>query len=136
MTPDEQAAQIHQCWELTRQPGDIVEFRSLKNGAYGTISGYFDAPGELIKTVNQWSKVAKNIYVTLNPVKPELFDRRRNRADRNVPETTNDSDILSRRLNVRSASISFKFKCQSILSSFSARKSSPVPRRAMFIVAE
>src|SRR2546425_825801 len=45
-----------------------------------------------------WTPHAKGVYVTLNPVDPELLSLRRNRVEKYAQRTANDGDIIRRRL--------------------------------------
>lgn len=86
------------------QPGDVFEIRVLDavTRAYyrpHIESGYFDydhisaIPGALAHI-----STAKGVYVTINPVKPELLNRAVNRVRPAGREpTTADSDIIQRR---------------------------------------
>ena len=52
--------------------GTIVELR-IPNTGLGVVSGYFDDLDKLVEAVTKWSGKGPGIYVTLNPVKPELL---------------------------------------------------------------
>ncbi len=93
--------------ELLVQPGEVFEVRAPKclerRGATytSTVSGYFthasiETAAGLIAELDE-SGLAPGVYVTLNPVKPDLLARAANRLKRRAPETTADGDILTRR---------------------------------------
>jgi hypothetical protein len=77
------------------EPGAIVEVRILHTRR-GTVSGYFDDMAKLADAVSSWNGKS-NIYVTLNPVNPDLLSRANNRLVEYAKHTTADSDILCRR---------------------------------------
>lgn len=91
-------------WRQMVRPGHVHEVRipDTHRGPhrlYGVMSGYFDNPESLIseiKDLNGYDCTA--IYVTLNPVNPDLIARAANRlkqAGKNA--TTSDVDIAERR---------------------------------------
>ncbi len=92
---------------LLVQPGDVFEVRAPKclerRGATytSTVSGYFmhdsiETAAGLIAELDE-SALAPGVYVTLNPVRPDLLARAANRLKRRAPETSADGDILARR---------------------------------------
>jgi hypothetical protein len=81
------------------QPGDGVELRILNAGKYGTISGYYDDFDKLARDLEKLDDEAakegwEGIYLTLNPVHPDLLARARNHTKRRVKHTASDKDIL------------------------------------------
>jgi len=88
-------ANLQHLWK----PGDVREVRIL--GAAGrsnrTDSGYFDDLDKLAEAVAIGPYLASNLYVTINPVKPELLARSANRITQYAKQTTTDSSILCRR---------------------------------------
>lgn len=80
--------------ELLWQPGDVREVRIPDTG-YGSRAGYFDDPARAAAAVAEWDGRA-NVYVTLNPVRPDLLARAVNRLDK-LKSTTADVDITGRR---------------------------------------
>lgn len=96
--------QIIKALNIWFKPGDIFEIRILdavlanSNWAH-TASGYFDF--DYIEDIpNQLAnfKTYGGIYVTLNPVNPDLLARANNRFKKaKTRETTSDKDILCRR---------------------------------------
>lgn len=89
---------------LFSYPGGCLELRAVKvQERYGrprTYSGYFDAAhlGDLAASALELSRRARAVYVTLNPVRPELLARRYNRvAEVEEKESTSDAHILRRR---------------------------------------
>jgi len=93
-----------QALQLLYQPGDVFEVRALRASRPGIRhphieSGYFDyahleGVGEAIEEID----AAYGIYVTMNPVKPELLARATNRLKpARRGESTSDAEILRRR---------------------------------------
>ncbi len=107
LTRDAIAAEVARFLHLLTQPGDVFEVRAPKclerRGATytSTVSGYFphasiETAAGLIAELDE-SALAPGVYITLNPIKPDLLARAANRLKRRAPETTADSDILARR---------------------------------------
>jgi hypothetical protein len=84
------------------EPGQVTELRILKAGNLKTISGYFDTDHHeaLVEAAASYDARAPAIYVTLNPVIPDLLARacNRERFRVDVGETTADQHILKRHL--------------------------------------
>lgn len=80
-------------------PRQVVEVRVPKAGQYGTISGFFDNGKDLAAACEELSGRFPGVYVTLNPLKPELLERSRNRLTYNADKGTlaNDNDVACRR---------------------------------------
>jgi hypothetical protein len=85
-------------------PGQVVELRALQVRRRGerahTESGFFDTDhlADLLRAALNLTKVAKGVYVTLNPLKPDLLARRCNRVDwAQEGELAADKDVLGRR---------------------------------------
>lgn len=81
---------------LLLEPNSVAELRVL-NSKRGTISGYFDNFNKLADDASLLSGSAPGIYVTLNPVNPDLLARASNRTRWYAKNTTSDADILRRR---------------------------------------
>lgn len=105
-----QADMIHDTWTIFHQDGFLVEIRAIgvrgKNKAWegwagdrGTVYGYFDDPDAFAESALALEKArAENIYVTLNPVMPDLLARANNRLKvGRVKESTKDHEIMRRR---------------------------------------
>jgi hypothetical protein len=80
---------------LLARHGGVVEVRIL-NTPKGTVSGYFDDLEALAQAVAEWDGRA-SIYVTANPVLPDLLARARNRLKGFARATTEDGQITRRR---------------------------------------
>lgn len=97
-----EATFVLQAFQLIRADDQVMEVRVL-GGVVGsggwptTLSGYFDDPVKLIEALKTL-RAAVGIYITVNPVNPDLQARAHNRL-RKAPkgETTSDGDIISRR---------------------------------------
>ncbi|WP_458789201.1 YfjI family protein [Adonisia turfae] len=90
---------------LLYEPGDVLEVRAPKcreragSSFASTVSGYFndhDAAAEAIAKLDT-SGLAPGVYVTLNPVRPDLLARAANRLRPKASETTADADVPRRR---------------------------------------
>jgi hypothetical protein len=83
--------------QLLRSPGEVAEIRILKHNIYGhSASGYFDSMELAAHAAMAWDGRA-NVYVTLNPVMPDLLARAVNRILPKAEATTADEQIVSRR---------------------------------------
>ncbi len=79
--------------------GQVAEIRAL--GKRGTASGYFDDQTKLAAAVSGIERMGEysGIYITLNPVNPDLLARRANRLETRIGKSdalTGDNDIVSR----------------------------------------
>jgi len=84
---------------LFRGSGAVVELRALGvRGVYGSgvVAGYFDNPDALIAAAAAVDGNAEGIYVTLNPVRPELLARAANRVVERPKQATTDNSITRR----------------------------------------
>ena len=101
MTQHHDPRVIIETLRLIVDAGNVIEIRALDavvgNRWPGTLSGYFDDPDKLAQAVGT-IKTAKGIYITLNPVNPDLLARKHNRIDKaEKGGLTQDSHILCRR---------------------------------------
>ena len=78
------------------EPNSVAELRA-PNARGRTSSGYFNDHSLLTKAAAGLSGKAPGVYVTLNPVRPDLLARGVNKVIQFAKNTTRDSDILSRR---------------------------------------
>ena len=88
--------EIRRFLDLLLEPGQVSELRGLHT-KQGTVSGYFDDMGKLAQAAQSLSGKAPAVYMTLNPVNPELLARAANRVKPYARETTADRDIVRRR---------------------------------------
>ncbi len=86
--------------------GELYELRILDcvdNPQYPpfTMFGYFDSKhlDDMAKAALRWTPKAAGVYVTMNPVNPDLLARAANRVIRAGRDTksTSDGDIVARR---------------------------------------
>jgi P4 family phage/plasmid primase-like protien len=87
-------AEIFAGVRLLARHGGVVEARIL-NTPRGTVSGYFDDAEALARAVARWDGRA-TIYITANPVSPDLLGRGNNRLREFARETTGDKEIIRR----------------------------------------
>lgn len=87
---------IRRVLDLLFEPGFVIEVRCLKT-RWGTVSGFFNDFDELAAITAQLSGTVSAVYVTLNPVNPDLLARANNRIERYATRTTGDADIVNRR---------------------------------------
>jgi hypothetical protein len=82
--------------ETLCSPGDVVELRTLKDGA--TFSGYFDDHQKLAKAAARYDERGHDVYITLNKLPEEIAYRRYNRVDRlkGRDASTSDKDVERR----------------------------------------
>lgn len=81
------------------QPDDVIELRALSKDKKRTDSGYFDSEHwkNLASTAASLNAQGMAVYVTINPVDPQLLSRYHNRVERYAKDTTNDKQVLRRR---------------------------------------
>jgi hypothetical protein len=94
-----QIAAIERALGILAEPGQVVEVRILNiDGRRNRVdSGYFDDFATLAKAIPAYNARAEGIYITLNPVNPDLLARAANRIKVWSNLTTADGDIVRRR---------------------------------------
>lgn len=94
--PSPEAALLAGVRLLARHQG-VVEARMVKVPRKGTVSGYFDHNHyeQLVNALVPYDHQV-NIYVTLNPINPDLQARAVNRLKERAEDTTSDAEILRR----------------------------------------
>src|SRR5688500_10007663 len=96
LTPD--ADQIREHFLALNRPDEVREVRALDHvpasgyGAESTASGYFTDADALIRELQSMGS-ASGVYITQNPVDPDLRARADNRLKRKARYTTADSDV-------------------------------------------
>jgi hypothetical protein len=103
-SPAEIAADVARFLRLLHEPGSVFEVRAPKcpaatgSNREATASGYFNDIETAARAIAALEHSAEppGIYVTLNPVKPELVGRADNRVNRRANTTTADADIVAR----------------------------------------
>src|SRR5262249_31179461 len=81
--------------------GTVCELRALgiqrRSERPHVEAGFFDDFDKLQEYALALEKVAKGVYITLNPLKPEILFRRRNRTDyANDRDLAGDTNVLTR----------------------------------------
>lgn len=89
-------AEIRRTLAWLCEPGAVYEVRCPKTRK-GTISGYFDNLKAMVTTIASLSGTVPAVYITLNPVNPDLLNRSVNHLTHYAENTTSDIDIVSRR---------------------------------------
>ncbi len=93
-----QLEEIKKALDIFTEPGQVVELRPLevKDGRFkNTYSGYFDDMGKLAIDAQIKSGRALGVYITLNPVNPDLLARAYNRIEQaKKGDSTGDSQIV------------------------------------------
>lgn len=90
--------EIRKALDVLFETGDVVELRVLKRGGYGKVdSGFFDDFDKLAKCAAKYEKIAEGVYITVNPVIPDLLARAYNRVQIDAKTTTSKEHILKRK---------------------------------------
>lgn len=93
---------VRKSWNSLSEQGEIRELRILnhqpnnKTSFSQTTSGYFDNADAVIESLNSLKGSAPSVYLTLNPVSPELMARASNRLIERAKNTSSDTDIVCR----------------------------------------
>ena len=87
---------IRRSLDVLLEPGQVAELRIMYT-TKGTQSGYFSDFDQLERVALSRNGKVPGIYVTLNPVHPDLQARANNRLKDYVRVTTSDDQILTRR---------------------------------------
>lgn len=83
---------------LLTSPGQVFEIRAINERKFKSVQGFFDDHDTAAELINRLSDDYKGIYVTLNPVEPELLHRANNRFKTFQQELgAHDKEILRRR---------------------------------------
>jgi hypothetical protein len=88
-----------QAMEALTMPGQVTELRMPKVGSFRTVSGYFDSNHHkaLVDSAAFYDlQGAPGIYVTMNPVTPDLLARAYNHVKAHAEESASDQNILKR----------------------------------------
>ena len=96
-TPDKNA--ILSALGVLFTPDDVIELRAFPKGRKRTDAGYFDGQHwpELAEQAERLSASGAAVYVTLNPVDPQLLSRYSNRIEAFATATTTDKQVTRRR---------------------------------------
>ena len=90
------ALMVKACLDMLHEKGDVFEVR-IPGSKGGTTSGYFNDTTLAAQYISRINGKAQSIYVTANPVQPQLIARCANELRPYTKSTTTDSEILKRR---------------------------------------
>ena len=95
--PDE--GEIRKALEALFTDDAIVELRALHKRRKQTDAGYFDGEhrAALVSAAVKLNQEGAAVYVTLNPVDPQLLGRYNNRVEKYASATATDANVTSRR---------------------------------------
>ncbi|MBH1978591.1 MAG: DUF3987 domain-containing protein [Comamonadaceae bacterium] len=96
-TPD--TAAILAALPVLFTPDDVIELRAFPKGRKRTDAGYFDGQHwpQLAEQAARLSASGAAVYITLNPVDPQLLSRYNNRIEGFAQSTTTDKQVTRRR---------------------------------------
>ena len=97
--PNPDTAAILAALAVLFTPDDVIELRAFPKGRKRTDAGYFDGQHwpELAEHAARLSASGAAVYVTLNPVDPQLLSRYNNRIEGFAQSTTTDKQVTRRR---------------------------------------
>jgi len=98
--PTPNTAAILAALKVLFDPADVVELRAIPTkGPKRTDAGYFDADhwNDLADYATCLSASGDAVYITLNPVDPQLLSRYSNRIEPYAKATTTDAQVTKRR---------------------------------------
>lgn len=97
-TRDDIAAEVSRTLTLLVEPGSVFEIRAPRTPGQGTVSGYYTDIAKCARDVaERLDGKAPAVYVTPNPVQPDVAARAFNRLKLRADVTTQDSEIVRRR---------------------------------------
>jgi len=99
IVPSPDKAAILAALAVLFDPGDVIELRAFHRGRKRTDAGYFDSDHweVLADHAARLSASGAAVYITLNPVDPQLLNRYSNRIEANASSTTTDKQVTRRR---------------------------------------
>ena len=97
--PNPDTAAILAALAVLFTPDDVIELRAFPKGRKRTDAGYFDGQHwpQLAEHAARLSASGAAVYVTLNPVDPQLLSRYSNRIEGYASTTTTDKQVTRRR---------------------------------------
>ena len=97
--PNPDTAAILAALAVLFTPDDVIELRAFPKGRKRTDAGYFDGQHwpQLAEQAARLSASGAAVYVTLNPVDPQLLSRYSNRIEGYASTTTTDKQVTRRR---------------------------------------
>ena len=98
-TPTPDAAAILAALPVLFTQDDVIELRAFPKGRKRTDAGYFDGQHwpQLAEHAARLSASGAAVYVTLNPVDPQLLSRYSDRIEGYASTTTTDKQVTRRR---------------------------------------
>lgn len=99
LAPSPDKAAILAALAVLFDPDDVVELRAFPKGRKRTEAGYFDSAhwDDLADYATLMSASGTAVYITLNPVDPQLLSRYSNRIETFAKSTTTDKQVIRRR---------------------------------------
>jgi putative DNA primase/helicase len=96
--PNPAADEIRRTLAMLFAPGDVIELRAIHKGRKRVDAGYFDAEHRdaLIEASEKLNGAGAAIYVTLNPLDPQLLARCANRVQEFAQATATDTNVTRR----------------------------------------
>ena len=98
--------EIHHTLTLLHAPGSVIELR-IPNAITGrrgprkkyrsTVAGFYNDVTALTQEATAWSGKGEGVYVTLNPITPDLLARYANRVEEGAEALSNDRHVIRRR---------------------------------------
>jgi len=99
IAPSPDKAAILAALAVLFDPADVIELRAFTKNYKRTEAGYFDADhwDALATCAARLSASGAAVYITLNPVDPQLLGRYYNRVESFARSTTTDKQVMRRR---------------------------------------
>lgn len=96
--PENEPVAIQKALEALTEPGQTFEIRCIHERKYRGLQGFFNDPEIAAEMIDRLDADYKGIYVTLNPLDPDLIHRAQNRL-KQLEDGLGalDSNVLSRR---------------------------------------
>lgn len=91
------ATYVRKAIEVIQESGEVFEVRVISTARKETFSGYFLDADTLLKDLQSFALQNRNVYVTLNKLKPEVFSRSQSENIMKVTQTTSDTEVISYR---------------------------------------
>jgi hypothetical protein len=91
---------------LLHEPGSVIELRipqavtgqrGRRKTYRGTVAGFYNDVEALTRAAASWSGKSAGVYITLNPITPDLLARYANRVEEGATGLTTDRHVLRRR---------------------------------------
>lgn len=98
-TPQPDHAAILAALAVLFDPADVIELRAFPKGRKRTEAGYFDSAHwqDLANHAARLSDAGAAVYITLNPVDPQLLGRCSNRIESYAQVASTDKQVMRRR---------------------------------------